>query len=202
MTAIPTYPKARKPHTCDDCGRTIRPRERYGRIAHFEGGTAFTSKFCAHCVELWYAALEIEGVGRYDSIEFDLDEWVASMQQMAAYIPPGSRDGVFAHRFVADVQEVLDQRKRKWAYLTDPDLITPLPRVLWREDSYGFGRIYGIKPGDAGEPYAPWFDIRYWFDHSRGRTIDLSIDTPDTLPPNTYTNSTGSTAAEPNLKET
>lgn len=194
--SIPTYPKARQPHTCDECHRTIRPRERYERIAHFEGGTASTSKFCVHCVVLWQVALQVEGV--HDALDFHLDEWLVSIRQMAAYTPIDSDEGRTVHEFAA----VAVQRGRRWSSIYDPSRLVPIPRALWHEDSYGFGWIYGVQPGGPSEPLPDWFDARYWSDRSRGRTIDLSIDTPDTLPPIQGTKPIRETTAGSNLKET
>lgn len=40
---------ARKPHPCHECGRAIRPGERYWRIAAVWEGDFFTFVECAHC---------------------------------------------------------------------------------------------------------------------------------------------------------
>lgn len=46
---VVTSPRARVPHRCDLCGRTIRPGETYRRCAVFDEGTAWTWRECAHC---------------------------------------------------------------------------------------------------------------------------------------------------------
>lgn len=46
-----THPKARKPHRCIECGRTIPPGERYERIVVKFDGTIHTYRTCAHCEE-------------------------------------------------------------------------------------------------------------------------------------------------------
>lgn len=50
------HPRARKPHICDACGRTIQAKEIYRRGAGMDGATAWTWKECAHC-ELFIAWL-------------------------------------------------------------------------------------------------------------------------------------------------
>ena len=44
-----THPRARKPHKCSECGRTIEPGERYERTAGSWEGDFFTSLACLHC---------------------------------------------------------------------------------------------------------------------------------------------------------
>lgn len=47
--AQPTHPKARKPHQCCTCYRTIDPGERYLRGFGIYDGHASDWKQCAHC---------------------------------------------------------------------------------------------------------------------------------------------------------
>lgn len=61
-----THPRARKEHQCDDCGRTIRPGEKYRRGAGMDGATAWTWKECTHCevlVEWFYRIDEVRDEG-------------------------------------------------------------------------------------------------------------------------------------------
>ncbi len=44
-----THPTARKRHSCETCGWSIRPGERYRRGVGFDGGTAWTWKECLWC---------------------------------------------------------------------------------------------------------------------------------------------------------
>lgn len=43
------FPKARKPHWCNECSRAIRVGERYRRCVVFFDGYARTDRCCAHC---------------------------------------------------------------------------------------------------------------------------------------------------------
>lgn len=56
------HPRARKEHRCDDCGRTIRPGEKYRRGVGMDGATAWTWKECAHCEVL------VEWLYRIDAV--------------------------------------------------------------------------------------------------------------------------------------
>lgn len=49
------FPKARKTHKCDECGREIAPGELYERVAAKWEGEITTLATCAHCQEarLW-----------------------------------------------------------------------------------------------------------------------------------------------------
>lgn len=49
MTYFTREQTARKEHHCTDCGRTIRPGEKYRAGVMFEGMGAHTWKDCAHC---------------------------------------------------------------------------------------------------------------------------------------------------------
>lgn len=44
-----TYPKARKPHRCDQCSRTIEPREIYRRQGMVWDGRMSSSIMCLQC---------------------------------------------------------------------------------------------------------------------------------------------------------
>lgn len=57
-----SHPTARQEHTCDDCGRTIRPGETYRRGAGMDGARAWTWKECAHCEVLaeWLCRLGLD----------------------------------------------------------------------------------------------------------------------------------------------
>lgn len=45
-----TAPTARKRHHCALCARVILPGEQYHRFAILDGGTAWTGKYCDHCL--------------------------------------------------------------------------------------------------------------------------------------------------------
>jgi hypothetical protein len=51
-------PVARKPHRCDECGRTIQPGERYESVFHITDGDAGTHHTCPHCLDIrkWVVA--------------------------------------------------------------------------------------------------------------------------------------------------
>lgn len=44
-----TRPRARKPHRCDECARTIEPGEAYRRHSFVFEGRVGCSKCCTHC---------------------------------------------------------------------------------------------------------------------------------------------------------
>lgn len=47
---LDTNRKARKPHQCDECGRTIRPSEIYEEQRYKLEGRVYTHATCAHCL--------------------------------------------------------------------------------------------------------------------------------------------------------
>lgn len=46
---VSEYPRARKEHRCEECGRAIQPGERYRRTAQKFDGYVSAWKTCAHC---------------------------------------------------------------------------------------------------------------------------------------------------------
>jgi hypothetical protein len=72
-----TTPKARKPHTCESCRRTIHPGEKYIRQFIADGQVAVYVE-CIHCntlADLWdlYQWTNCEGYGREDFEEYGRD---------------------------------------------------------------------------------------------------------------------------------
>jgi len=51
-TFISSNPTARKHHLCEDCGRWIRPGERYRRTFAKDCGDVWTYVECPHCITL------------------------------------------------------------------------------------------------------------------------------------------------------
>jgi hypothetical protein len=50
--------RARKPHRCEECRRTIRAGETYYRLAFFGEGTASSAALCVRCDMVTDAAME------------------------------------------------------------------------------------------------------------------------------------------------
>jgi hypothetical protein len=120
-----THPKARKPHRCHMCYRTIEPGERYRRTAGMDGSTAWTWIECDHC----------EAFARF------------------AYRRSWSDDGYdeslfvdFAPETIAEAR-VRAQWRRKWRRLDGS--LYPVPDLTITEDKYGFGWPTAIAPGGA-----------------------------------------------------
>lgn len=68
-----SFPRARKPHTCSLCARTIDPGETYTRGFGADGGGAWTWKNCTHC-EAFLTRAEVAcdveyGVGDFECFE-------------------------------------------------------------------------------------------------------------------------------------
>ncbi len=70
-----SYPRARTPHICDECRRTIDPGEHYSRTAAVWEGDFFTNRACLHCAVARYLVDEMDG---YYSERFysGLGEWL------------------------------------------------------------------------------------------------------------------------------
>lgn len=118
------HPIARKPHTCQYCGRTIRPGETYRRGAGMDGSHAWAWKECAHC-----EALLLWVITAYDLDEYD-----------AATIADHDPETIAELRLKANW-------RRKWTR-RDGTLV-PAPRIIRREDKYGFGHVVGIEGEDS-----------------------------------------------------
>ena len=118
-------PKARKPHVCVMCGRTITPGENYLRTAGMDGSSAWTWLECAHC------------------------EVFVSYAYSASWPDDGYGPDLlseFAPACVAQAR-VLAQYRRRWRRLNGD--LYPLPVALHREDKYGFRHVVDIAPGAA-----------------------------------------------------
>lgn len=55
---VESWPKARKVHTCEECGRLVQPGERYARHFGVQEGEPFHGLMCSHCAVLrdWLSA--------------------------------------------------------------------------------------------------------------------------------------------------
>lgn len=67
------YPKARKEHICQMCGRVISAGETYRRGTAFDMGTAWSWNECQHCQVLFSYLCNLFGV--YDYMEDFVSEW-------------------------------------------------------------------------------------------------------------------------------
>jgi hypothetical protein len=117
-----THPKARQPHHCWMCGRTIRPGETYMRGAALDGGTAWTWKECAHCERL---VTFINSIAYEDEYGEDLViEWEPAT--------------------IAEAR-VRAQWKRRWTTLAGD--LYPVPVILKHTNDSGFVHFDGVEPG-------------------------------------------------------
>lgn len=118
-----THPRARKPHSCDMCRRTIRTGETYRRSAGMDGTSAWTWIECAHC----------EPFARFAYSSRGWDE--------------GYDETLLIDFEPVDVAQarVLAQYRRRWQRRDGG--LCPVPELIIREDKYGFGRPVDIKPG-------------------------------------------------------
>lgn len=76
------YPRARKAHNCEECGRTIQPGERYRRTIQKFEGTVSAWKTCAHCEAA--ASYLVEHCNGYlvGGVREDLEEhWTARVPE-------------------------------------------------------------------------------------------------------------------------
>ncbi len=85
-------PRARKPHRCEECGRTIQPGEIYERYAGTWEGSFFTNIACHQCAELRRAVNKVDDYyseGYYGG----LSDWI--WQRMWVELPESvwSNDG-------------------------------------------------------------------------------------------------------------
>lgn len=122
-----THPRAKKPHNCDSCWRTIRPGERYLRGVGLDG-TAWTWKECGHCELLSEFVVSAYGLEEYGGD--DLHEWEpANVSELRVKV----------------------QFKKRWAR-TDGTLY-PLPEQVTRAQDLGHGfgvtHVVGILPGES-----------------------------------------------------
>lgn len=112
-------PVARIAHECNDCGRTIRPGERYHRGAGMDGFTAWTWKECAHCVAIAPLVCEpYEDTYRMASFE----EWEPTS---IAHLRLKANWG------------------RRWER-RDGSLV-PIPVQTYREDATGWPRLVSVE---------------------------------------------------------
>lgn len=68
--------RARKPHRCDECSRTIEPREQYQYWTSVYDGNITTMRMCAHCWATIDAGAQMTGCPRnwYWDMVFDLND--------------------------------------------------------------------------------------------------------------------------------
>lgn len=115
-------PKARKPHRCMMCYRTIDPGETYRRGAGMDGSTAWTWIECAHCAAFVRVAFSCYWDESYDET------------LLIDYEP----------RSIAEAR-VKAQYRRKWRRLDGTTY--PLPVVNMVEGKHGFSHPASISPG-------------------------------------------------------
>lgn len=111
------YPVARKPHRCNDCGRIIRPGEKYRKGSGMDGSTAWTWRECEHCT--WLVHL----------IPWD-DEY--GDQDFADWEPY-----TLAHLRLKAMWLKRWQRRDGSLY--------PLPTLTTLEDEHGFTRVIDVE---------------------------------------------------------
>lgn len=124
MSYHPTHPKARKPHHCWMCHRTIRAGETYLRAVALEDGTASTWKECAHCEAL------VTFINRVNH-EYEYGEGVVIEWEPIT---------------VAEAR-VRAQWKRGWT--TSAGELYPLPVVLKRFHARDSVYFNSVEPGDT-----------------------------------------------------
>lgn len=69
-----TMPKARKKHTCDLCGLTINPGERYHYFSGKYDGDFISSKTCIFCEKIIDAYCDWQGEGEWS--EEEVEDWL------------------------------------------------------------------------------------------------------------------------------
>lgn len=117
--------KARKPHRCDMCFRTIGPGETYLRGAGMDG-TAWTWKECAHCEVL--ASWVVQSLGLDEYGEENLINWDPE---------------------TTGEMRIKVQHRRQWKR-RDGDLYPVPQKVMQRrrfEGGYEFEFLTRIEPG-------------------------------------------------------
>lgn len=120
---VDSHPRARKPHVCGSCSRTIRPGETYRRGAGMDG-TAWTFKECAHCEALLTYVFRLYGEYEYIGDEL-VDGWDPE---------------------TVEHLRIKAQWKRKWTRL-DGDLY-PAPVIEWHyRDDTGFPTSLSLHIG-------------------------------------------------------
>lgn len=115
-----TNPVARKDHRCGECGRTIKPGERYERFRGvFEG--AFTHKTCEQCLDARAWIVNTCGGYVFGQVFEELEEhWVEDAMfrtpdlrelilAMADRI--GHRKETEANKFIQDFETLQSQRQ-------------------------------------------------------------------------------------------
>ena len=79
---IESTAKARKPHKCCECGRTIQPGEVYHKVFGVQRGDPFRGKWCAHCDVAKTWLWDNCGGSMLTMVEEDIREHVGEYQRM------------------------------------------------------------------------------------------------------------------------
>lgn len=85
----PSYPRARRPHECDTCQRTIDPGEKYRSQFGVFDGSGYTFKQCAHCEKVWsiWEPQDMDGQisqGGYD--DWQVNAYATSLAELRAIV--------------------------------------------------------------------------------------------------------------------
>lgn len=111
------WPTARKPHRCEDCGRTIRPGEKYRKGSGMDGSTAWTWRECEHCTCLVHLLDRDDSYSDEDFINWE-PTTLAHLRLKAMWL-------------------------KKWER-RDGSLY-PAPTLTTLEDEYGFTRVVDVE---------------------------------------------------------
>jgi hypothetical protein len=97
------WPKARKPHRCEECRRIIAAGERYERFSGKFDGSLFCLKTCAECAEI-RDAFNCEGGAIVDGL------W----SEIESYVFPHMTTGCLERLETPEAKVHLLQQWRKW----------------------------------------------------------------------------------------
>lgn len=115
--------KARKPHRCDECGRTILPGERYEALTGLYEGSWCYTKVCLHCLAARRWLSKVCGGWMDEAVEMDLQEHVTGEEQyirssalvrLYRWMLADWRDREGNLRPIADVEAVADRAIELW----------------------------------------------------------------------------------------
>jgi hypothetical protein len=112
-------PRARKPHRCEECDRTIQPGERYERSFGVIDGAAMTQRVCAHCVEARRWLDRVCGGWLYSAVLMDLGD----------HIGEGYRDAALVYLAELAVQDWRIARRLDWSRPVNEPKLVPVELV-------------------------------------------------------------------------
>lgn len=79
-----TFPRARKHHHCNECGRAIAPRETYSRQFCKDGGDNWVWRSHMDCRALWLKLWNISGCCWGDTLILQ-DEWASNKPETSEW---------------------------------------------------------------------------------------------------------------------